>query len=52
MFVEQVAKCRGIRNGPFIPTILQRPEGVEADFAALDNFGVGEGEKYFGGDDA
>jgi len=39
-------------DGPFIPTILQRPEGVEADFAALENFGVGEGDKYFGGDDA
>jgi hypothetical protein len=39
-------------DGPYIPSILQRPEGIEADFAALDNFGVGEGEKYFGGDDA
>lgn len=39
-------------DGPFIPTILQRPDGVEADFAALENFGVGEGEKYFGEDDA
>ena len=39
-------------DGPFIPTLLQRPDGIEADFAALDNFGVGEGDKYFGKDDA
>jgi hypothetical protein len=39
-------------DGPFIPTILQRPDGIEADFAALENFGVGEGEKYFGENDA
>jgi hypothetical protein len=39
-------------DGPFIPTIRQRPDGVEADFASLDYFGVGEGEKYFGADDA
>ena len=39
-------------DGPYIPSILQRPDGAEPDFAALQNFGVGEGEKYFGGDDA
>ena len=39
-------------RGPFIPNILQRPDGAELDLAALDNFGVGEGDKYFGGDDA
>ena len=39
-------------DGPFIPTILQRPEGVGADFAALENFGVGEGDKHFGGNAA
>jgi hypothetical protein len=39
-------------DGPYIPSILQRPDGAEADFAALDNFGVGEGERYFGGGDA
>ena len=39
-------------DGPYIPTILQRPGEAAPDFAALDNFGVGEGEKYFGGDDA
>lgn len=35
-------------DGPYIPSILQRPDGAEADFAALENFGVGEGEKHFG----
>ena len=39
-------------DGPYIPSILQRPGDAAPDFAALDNFGVGEGEKYFGGDDA
>ena len=39
-------------DGPYIPSILQRPDGAEPDFAALENFGVGEGEKYFGGDEA
>ena len=39
-------------RGPFIPNILQRPDGAKLDLAALNNFGVGEGEKYFGGDDA
>lgn len=39
-------------RGPFIPNILQRPDGAELDLAALDNFGVAEGNKYFGGDDA
>lgn len=39
-------------DGPYIPSILQRPGDAPPDFAALDNFGVGEGEKYFGGDDA
>lgn len=38
-------------DGPFIPTLLQRPDGVEADFAALDNFGVGEADKYFSEND-
>jgi hypothetical protein len=34
-------------DGPYIPSILQRPDDAEADFAALENFGVGEGDKYF-----
>lgn len=37
-------------DGPFIPSVLQRPEDVEPDFSALANFGVGEGDKYFGED--
>lgn len=39
-------------DGPFIPSILQRSDDSEPDFAALENFGVGEGEKYFGEDEA
>ncbi|MBO9429610.1 hypothetical protein J7392_08965 [Sulfitobacter sp. R18_1] len=35
-------------NGPFIPHVLVRPEGMELDRGALETFGVGEGEKYFG----
>ncbi|AYE85330.1 hypothetical protein [Sulfitobacter sp. D7] len=35
-------------NGPFIPHVLVRPEGTEMDRAALENFGIGEGDKYFG----
>lgn len=35
-------------NGPFIPHVLVRPEGTGMDRAALENFGVGEGDKYFG----
>lgn len=35
-------------DGPFIPSVLQRPEDAEPDFSALENFGVGEGDKYFG----
>ena len=35
-------------NGPFIPHVLVRPDGVEFDRSALENFGVGEGAKYFG----
>lgn len=34
-------------NGPFIPHVLVRPEGTEMDRAALENFGVGEGDEYF-----
>lgn len=34
-------------RGPFIPTILTRPEGHGIDRAALENFGVGEADKYF-----
>lgn len=37
-------------DGPFIPSVLQRPDDAEPDFSALENFGVGEGEKYFGED--
>lgn len=37
-------------DGPFIPSVLQRSDGVEADFSALENLGVGEGDKYFGED--
>lgn len=39
-------------NGPFIPNILQRPGDAAADFAALENFGVGEADKFFGNDEA
>jgi hypothetical protein len=35
-------------GGPFIPSILTRPEGVDLDRAPLENFGVGEASKYFG----
>lgn len=35
-------------SGPFIPHVLARPEGMELDRGALETFGVGEGEKYFG----
>ncbi|WP_243614788.1 hypothetical protein [Shimia aestuarii] len=35
-------------GGPFIPHVLVRPEGTELDRGALQTFGVGEGEKYFG----
>ncbi|WP_417269914.1 hypothetical protein [Celeribacter sp.] len=35
-------------GGPFIPNILTRPEGVDLDRAPLENFGVGEADKYFG----
>ena len=35
-------------SGPFIPHVLVRPEGVGIDRAALENFGVGESDKYFG----
>lgn len=35
-------------DGPYIPSILQRPDETEADFAALANFGVGEADKHFG----
>jgi hypothetical protein len=38
-------------DGPYIPSILQRPEEAEADFAALENFGVGEAERHFGADE-
>jgi hypothetical protein len=34
-------------DGPYIPSILQRPDDAEVDFVALENFGVGEGDKYF-----
>ena len=35
-------------RGPFIPHILVRPEGFEMDRTALETFGVGEADKYFG----
>lgn len=35
-------------NGPFVPNVLTRPDGEKFDRAALENFGVGEGHKYFG----
>ncbi|MBO9429635.1 hypothetical protein [Sulfitobacter sp. R18_1] len=35
-------------NGPFIPHVLVRPEGMELDRKALETFGVGEADKYFG----
>ena len=34
-------------NAPFIPQVLVRPQGVEMDRAALENFGVGEADKHF-----
>jgi len=39
-------------DGPFIPSILQRPGDSAPDFAELDNFGVGAWNKYFGEGDA
>ena len=33
-------------DGPFIPSVLQRPDDAEADFSVLENLGVGEGDKY------
>ena len=36
-------------RGPFIPNALTRPDGAQPDRAALENFGVGEADKYFGG---
>ena len=38
-------------DGPYIPSILQRPDDAEGDFAALENFGVGEAERHFGPDE-
>lgn len=35
-------------NGPFIPHVLVRPEGMKLDRKALETFGVGEADKYFG----
>ncbi|AJE48486.1 hypothetical protein P73_3771 [Celeribacter indicus] len=35
-------------GGPFIPHFLVRPEGFEMDRTALETFGVGEADKYFG----
>ena len=35
-------------NGPFIPHVLVRPEGMELDCKALETFGIGEADKYFG----
>lgn len=37
-------------RGPFIPNALTRPDGAQTDRAALENFGVGEADKYFGCD--
>lgn len=39
-------------DGPFIPSILQRPGDAAPDFAELDNFGVGAWDKYFSEGDA
>ncbi|WP_243837764.1 hypothetical protein [Rhodovulum visakhapatnamense] len=35
-------------GGPFIPHVLVRPEGTEMDCTALETFGVGEADKFFG----
>ena len=39
-------------RGPFIPNALTRPDGAQPDRAALETFGVGEGEKYCEGGQA